>query len=68
MDTQTSDQAYPEDQARYAGQARPVQVDDDEISLIDLVATLLRHKRLIIGLTAAAAVGVLLYAIGSINQ
>ena len=54
MVTQTSDQS------------RPVEIDDDEISLIDLVATLLRHKKLIIGITVGAAIAVLLYAIGSL--
>jgi uncharacterized protein involved in exopolysaccharide biosynthesis len=41
-------------------------VDDDEISLIDLVATLLRHKLLIIGITLVGAIGVLVYAIVSL--
>lgn len=40
--------------------------EDDEISLIDLMATLLRHKRLIIGGTALGALGSLLFAIGSL--
>jgi uncharacterized protein involved in exopolysaccharide biosynthesis len=72
METRTSDQSYPIDQAHSAGQAlpvgqpRPAEIDDDEISLIDLVATLLRHKKLIIGMTMGAAVAVVLFAIGSL--
>lgn len=66
METRTSDQAYSADQARPEGQLCPAEIDDDEISLIDLVATLLRHKKLIIGLTMGSAVAVLIYAIGSL--
>ena len=66
METRTSDRAHSADQARPEGQLRPVEIDDDEISLIDLVATLLRHKKLIIGMTMGAALAVLLYAIGSL--
>jgi uncharacterized protein involved in exopolysaccharide biosynthesis len=40
--------------------------DDDEISLLDLAAVLWKRKRLIIGVTAIAVIGVLVYAIGSI--
>jgi len=40
--------------------------DDDEISLIDLAAVLWKRKRIIIGVTALAVVGVLVYAIGSL--
>jgi len=39
---------------------------DDEISLLDLMATLLRHKRLIIGGTAGIAILAIVYAIGSL--
>ena len=39
--------------------------DEDEISLIDLAAVLLRRKWLIIGITALALLGSLAYAIGS---
>lgn len=39
---------------------------DDEISLLDLLSTLLRHKRLIVVATAATAIGVVLFSIGSL--
>ncbi|MCE5256505.1 MAG: hypothetical protein LLF89_06630 [Spirochaetaceae bacterium] len=41
--------------------------DEDEISLLDLVAIIWKHKKLIIGVTAAAMVVVLIYAIVSIK-
>lgn len=41
--------------------------EDDEISLIDLFAVLLRRKWLIIGITAIAAVAVVIYSIISIK-
>lgn len=44
----------------------PENQDDDEISLLDLAAVLWKRKRIIIGVTALAMVGVLLYAIGSL--
>lgn len=44
----------------------PVSEQEDEISLIDLLATLLRHKRLIIGGTLLSALGVLLFSIISL--
>lgn len=44
----------------------PENQDDDEISLLDLAAVLWKRKRIIIGVTALAVVGVLLYAIGSL--
>ncbi len=44
----------------------PVNPAEDEISLIDLLATLLRHRKLIMFGTAGAAVAVLLFAIGSL--
>lgn len=40
--------------------------DDDEISLLDLAATLWKRKAIIIGITALSIVGVLAFAIGSI--
>lgn len=40
--------------------------DDDEISLVDLAAVLWKRKWLIIGITLAAAIAVLAYAIGSL--
>lgn len=72
METRTSDHAQPAeqpntvDQSRSVGQTRTMGSEDDEISLIDLVATLLRHKKLIIGMTVGAALAVLLYAVGSL--
>lgn len=39
---------------------------DDEIDLLDLVSVLLRRKYLIIGITFAAMLGVLIYAVGSL--
>lgn len=44
----------------------PENQDDDEISLLDLAAVLWKRKRIIIGVTALAVVGVLVYAIGSL--
>lgn len=44
----------------------PENQDDDEISLLDLAAVLWKRKRIIIGVTAIAVVGVLVYAIGSL--
>ena len=40
---------------------------DDEISLLDLVAVLLRKKWLIIGVTAAAMIGVVVYSVISLK-
>jgi len=42
------------------------QEDDDEINLLDLLATLLRQKKLIIGTTLAVSAGAVLLAIGSL--
>jgi tyrosine-protein kinase Etk/Wzc len=39
---------------------------EEDISLLDLLGTLLRHKRLIIGLTAATAFGVIAFSLGSL--
>ena len=40
--------------------------DDDEISLLDLVAVLVKHEWLIIIITALAAFGSLAYSLGSL--
>ncbi len=47
--------------------AKDLQEKDDEISLIDLLAVLLRRKWLIIGLTAAAMLFILVYSIISLK-
>ena len=39
---------------------------DDEISLLNLLTTLLKHKKLIIGTTVLVAVCALLYTMGSL--
>jgi tyrosine-protein kinase Etk/Wzc len=39
---------------------------EDELSLLDLLATLLRHKKLIILITVGAALAALVYAVGSL--
>ena len=44
----------------------PENQDDDEISLLDLAAVLWKRKKIIIGVTALAVTGVILYAIGSL--
>jgi len=44
----------------------PQPSEDDEISLLDLFATLLKHRRLIVSVTGLSAVAVLLYAVGSL--
>ncbi len=41
-------------------------VQDDTISLLDLVAVLVRHKWLIVGTTFAAAIGILIFSIISL--
>jgi uncharacterized protein involved in exopolysaccharide biosynthesis len=45
----------------------PATPADDEISLIDLFAVLLKYKKMIIGITVAAAVGILFFSILSLN-
>lgn len=45
---------------------KPSSADDDEISLLDLAATLLAHKKMIATVTIGAAVAALLYALVSI--
>jgi len=41
-------------------------VEDDEISLLDLLSVLLRRKWLIVGITALSALGSLAFAVGSL--
>lgn len=43
-------------------------IEDDEISLIDLFAVLLRYKFLIIAITGIAMIGVLVFSVVSIMQ
>ncbi len=51
----SSDQQYPD-----------YPIEDDTISLLDLVAVLVRHKWLIFGTTLIAAIGVLAYSVVSL--
>lgn len=60
---ETINSNIPESQTKNRASSRGD--DEDEISLLDLVAILWKRKRLIIGITAVAMVGVLAYAIGS---
>jgi tyrosine-protein kinase Etk/Wzc len=49
------------------GSAPTEKREDDEISLLDLVAIMWKHKKLIAGVTVVAMIGVLLYAIISLK-
>jgi len=40
--------------------------DEDEISIVDLIAVLLRHKFMILGVTIVVALATLIYSIGSL--
>lgn len=46
---------------------KKIKDEDDEISLIDLFAVLLRFKWMIIGITTLAAIGVVIYCIISLK-
>lgn len=62
----TEQNANPEVILKNSPAVRQHDDDDDEISLVDLAAVLWKHKWLIIGITAFAAIAVLAYAIGSL--